>query len=109
MLSLLSRFYNSFFLKNLSVKAFLSSKGLLGCNREAFTLNKSFADLTSYSSIVLVGLNTKLIAPVLNIRLRGLVKDCGIKIYNFGFSNPQSLFVDVGSTNDFFSVLKGKH
>lgn len=102
------RFNSNFFLKNFNYAGLLSTNGILGLDRNNFIFQKNLEVLSSYSSIVLVGLNIKLISPVFNIRLRNLAKS-GIGFYNFGYSSFQNLFCDVGSFEEFYKVIKGKH
>jgi len=105
---LLFRFNSNFFFKNVNCLGLLNTNGVLGLDRNDFIFSKSLETLSAFSNIVLVGLNIKLISPVFSIRLRNLAKT-GIGVYNFGYSSFQSLFCDVGSFEDFFKLLKGKH
>jgi hypothetical protein len=105
---LLFRFNSNFFIKNVNYLGLLNTNGVLGLDRNNFIFSKNLEILSSFSNIVLVGLNIKLISPVFSIRLRNLAKS-GISIYNFGYSSFQNSFCDVGSFEDFFKLLKGKH
>lgn len=76
--------------------------------RNNFLLNCNLVELGAYSSIVLVGFNFKILAPLLAVRLRGLIKQ-GVKIYNFGCASGVGGVVDIGSVHDFFKLLRAQH
>jgi len=71
-------------------------------------LNQGLGDLNRYSSIILVGFNVKIVAPLLAIRLRSLAKQ-GVSIYNFGYSSGVVGITDIGLGSDFFKLLKAQH
>jgi hypothetical protein len=79
-----------------------------GYLRNNFLLNRGLGDLNHYSSIILVGLNVKIAAPLLAIRLRSLAKQ-GISIYNFGHASGVAGITDIGLDSDFLKLLKAQH